>query len=115
MVRQVTYQRMSESEGPEMFGRNSRKCETCLNIRTWKQFKTPKDYLSCIAYIQQLVLDGKFALLLEDSTCPLEKVSLEDEWPDDIIVHTIRCTRCGQIFTCVVNTYRGSGKFKSRR
>ena len=30
-------------------------CEHCRNIQTWRKFDAPKDYLACIAYIQQLV------------------------------------------------------------
>ncbi len=31
---------------------------------------------------------------------------------DDIIYHVIKCPKCMQKFTCVVNTYRGGGSFK---
>ena len=68
--------------------------------------------LACIAYIQQLVSEGEFELMQEESTCPLEKVKTEDGWADEIMAHMIRCKHCGQIFTCVVNTWRGSGHFK---
>lgn len=61
-------------------------CESCQNIQTWKKFDTPKDDFSCIAYIWQLVLEGGFELIQKESTCPLEKVSVENEWPDDIIL-----------------------------
>ena len=54
-------------------------------------------------------------LLAEESTCPLDKVKTEDGWADEIMVHTLRCGHCGQIFTCVVNTWRGSGHFKKGR
>ena len=50
--------------------------------------------------------------IAEESTCPLEKVKTEDGWADEIMAHMIRCKHCGQIFTCVVNTWRGSGHFK---
>ena len=76
----------------------------CLNA--------PKDYLACIKYIQQLVKNGGFELLEEESTCPLNQVKTEDGWADEIMVHMVRCKHCGQVFTCVVNTYRGSGSFK---
>ena len=79
-------------------------CEYCRDIQTWRKFDAPKDYLACIAYIQQLIP--------EESTCPLEKVKTEDGWADEIMLHMIRCKHCGQIFTCVVNTWRGSGHFK---
>ena len=53
-------------------------CEHCRNIQTWRKFDAPKDYLACIAYIQQLVGQGEFELMAEESTCPLEKVKTED-------------------------------------
>ena len=83
--------------------------------RVLKIEKTPLaaiGYLACIAYIQQLVSEGEFELMQEESTCPLEKVKTEDGWADEIMAHMIRCKHCGQIFTCVVNTWRGSGHFK---
>ena len=87
-------------------------CEHCRNIQIWRKFDAPKDYLACIAYIQQLVGQGEFELIAEESTCPLEKVKTEDGWADEIMAHMIRSKHCGQIFTCVVNTLRGSGHFK---
>ena len=87
-------------------------CEHYRNIQTWRKFDAPKDYLACIAYIQQLVGQGQFELMAEESTCPLEEVKTEDGWADEIMAHMIRCKHCGQIFTCVVNTWRGSGHFK---
>ena len=75
--------------------------EHCRNIQTWRKFDAPKDYLACIAYIQQLVGQGEFELMAEESTCPLEKVKTEDGWADEIMAHTIRCKHCGQIFTRV--------------
>lgn len=87
-------------------------CEHCRNIQTWRKFDAPRDYLACIAYIQQLVSKGEFELIQAESTCPLEKVKTEDSWADEIMAHMIRCKHCGQVFTCVVNTWRGSGHFK---
>ena len=87
-------------------------CDYCHNIQIWKKFNAPRDYLACIEYIRQLVANGGFELLAEESTCPLNQVKTEDGWADEIMVHMIRCKHCGQVFTCVVNTYRGSGSFK---
>ena len=87
-------------------------CDYCHNIQEWKKFNAPKDYLACIEYIQQLVTNGGFELLEEESTCPLNQEETEDGWADEIMVHMVRCKHCGQVFTCVVNTYRGSGSFK---
>ena len=87
-------------------------CDYCHNIQEWKKFNAPKDYLACIEYIHQLVTNGGYELLEEESTCPLNQVETEDGWADEIMVHMVRCKHCGQVFTCVVNTYRGSGSFK---
>ena len=87
-------------------------CEHCQNIQTWRKFDASKGYLACIAYIQQLVEQGEFELLAQESTCPLEKVKTKDGWADEIMAHIIRYKHCGQIFTCVVNIWRGSGHFK---
>ena len=73
-------------------------CEHCRNIQIWRKFDAPKDYLACIAYIQQLVGQGEFELIAEDSTCSLEKVKTEDGWADEIMAHMIRCKHCGQIY-----------------
>ena len=78
-------------------------CDYCHNIQEWKKFNAPKDYLACIEYIQQLVTNGGFELLEEESTCPLNQVETEDGWADEIMVHMVRCKHCGQVFTCVVN------------
>ena len=90
-------------------------CEYCRNIQIWRKFDAPKDYLACIAYIRKLVEQGELELMPEESTCPLEQVKIGDSWADEIMVHTLRCGHCGQIFTCVVNTWRGSGHFKKGR
>ena len=66
-------------------------CDYCHNIQKWKRFNAPKDYLACIEYIQQLVTNGGFELLEEESTCPLNQVKTEDGWADEIMVHMVRC------------------------
>ena len=69
-------------------------CEHCRSIQTWRKFDAPKDYLACIAYIQQLVSEGEFELMQEESTCPLEKVKTEDGWADEIKVFDMDIIGC---------------------
>ena len=90
-------------------------CEHCRNIQTWRKFDAPKDYLACIALHSAAGVGGEFELIQEESTRPLEKVKTEDGWADEIMSHMIRCKHCGQVFTCVVNTWRGSGHFKKAK
>ena len=89
-------------------------CENCENIRLVKLFKSPREYRRCVEYIKSLVDGGGFELV--EGSCPLDKA--EDEngcWADDIICHVIRCGKCGQVFSCRVNTYRGGGSFAKGR
>ena len=66
-------------------------CYYCHNIQIWKKINAPRDYLACLEYIRQLVANGGFELLAEESTCPLNQVKTEDGWADEIMVHMIRC------------------------
>ncbi len=74
-----------------------------------KKRKRSRTLLPCNSAVG---VGGEFELIAEESTCSLEKVKNEDGWADEIMAHMIRCKHCGQIFTCVVNTWRGSGHFK---
>ena len=90
-------------------------CEHCRNIQTWRKFDAPKGLSGLYCLHSAVGVGGEFELMQEESTCPLEKVKTEDGWADEIMAHMIRCKHCGQIFTCVVNTWRGSGHFKKAK
>ena len=75
-------------------------CDYCHNIQEWKKFNAPKDYLACIEYIQQLVTNGGFELLEEESTCPLNQVETEDGWADEIMVHGTVQTLWTSLYLC---------------
>jgi hypothetical protein len=67
--------------------------------------------MECNKYIQQLLDSGNFELTSESN--PLDKVKNEQGyWVDDIISHVVLCKKCGQHFSCSVNTYRGGGCFR---
>ena len=42
-------------------------------------------------------------------------VDEQGHWVDDIIYHSIKCPRCGQVYTCVINTYNGRGQVQKGR
>lgn len=89
-------------------------CEGCRDINLRKEFCGPRDYLNCLRYIGKLVDSGAFAL--ESGTCELNRVTDEAGcWVDDIIAHVIRCSTCGQAFTCSCDTYHGRGGFRKGR
>ena len=55
-----------------------------------EKFDAPQGLPGLYCYIQQLVEQGEFELIAEESTCPLEKVKNEDGWADEIMAHMIR-------------------------
>lgn len=88
-------------------------CDNCGNIRLVKLFRSPYEYLQCVEYIKGLIADGGFELI--EGNCPLDKVKDEDGWADDVIYHAIKCKKCGQVYSCCCNTYRGGGSFMKGR
>lgn len=89
-------------------------CENCENIRLVKLFNSPYEYLQCVEYIKSLISNGGFELI--EGNCPLDRVKDENGyWADDIIYHVIGCEKCGQVYSCCVNTYRGGGAFRKGR
>jgi len=88
-------------------------CEICVNVKLYEHFYSPKIYLECNNYMKQLVDSGDFEQIADTWLIPLDKIKDENGcWVGDIICHEIRCKKCGQYFSCGVNTYRGGGSFE---
>ena len=86
-------------------------CSYCSVISLKDSFRTPKDYEETIAYISELI--EKQGFILYEGNCEIGQYKNENgQWVDDIIFHIIKCPKCSQKFSCVVNTYRGVGSFK---
>lgn len=86
-------------------------CDYCSTISLKDFFRTPKDYEKTIEYISELIENHGFIML--ESNCEVGKHKNENgQWVDDIIFHIIKCPKCGQKYSCVVNAYRGGGAFK---
>lgn len=86
-------------------------CKYCSSVKLINFFSTPKDYENTINYIQSLIKEQGF--ILTESNCELGcHKNNQGYWVDDIIYHVIKCPKCGQIYSCSVNTYRGGGSFK---
>lgn len=85
-------------------------CDYCNNINLVENFYTPLQYEQTTEYIQELINNKGYILV--DGNCEIGKHKKDGKWVDDIIYHTIKCPNCGQIFSCVANTYRGSGGFQ---
>ena len=89
-------------------------CSVCDKVELREDFPTPEAYLECLDYIQKLIDSGNFEL--ESQTCDPDKVLDADGYfVEDIICHTIKCKCCGQAYSCGMNTYHGSGRFRKGR
>ena len=87
-------------------------CNKCENYQLRKCFPKPDNYLACLEYIRGLIDSGDFEM--ESQTCDIDKVKNQNGcWADDIIEHTIKCRKCGQIFICSAITYRCGGSFEA--
>ena len=86
-------------------------CEYYSSIKLTDCIYTPTDYENIVEYIKSLIEERQFILV--DGNCELGHHKNDSgQWVDDVIYHTIKCPKCGQIFNCSVNTYRGGGSFR---
>ena len=88
-------------------------CGHCSEVEEVPHFSSPRQYERTIEQMKRLVADEGFILV--EGTCPLGEEKKDGCWVDDIIDHVIQCPTCGQVFTCVVNTYHGGGSFRRGR
>lgn len=87
-------------------------CDNCNGITLRDFFSSPKDYMNCLTYIQELLDTGNFILI--EKSCDLDKTKDENGfWIDDLISHVIQCKNCGKHFTCSIDTYHGRGGFRN--
>lgn len=85
-------------------------CECCSEIVLRDSFYSPQDYLNCLNYIKTLITDKKFVIVKQ--TCDLGCVKNENDcWVGDIIVHEIKCKKCGKHYIVHCDTYHGHGDF----
>ncbi len=86
-------------------------CEYCSKIKLKDRFSTPDEYEKTIDYIKGLILNQHFIFV--EGNCELGcHKDMDGHWIDDIIYHIIKCPKCGQKYSCTVNTYRGGGSFE---
>lgn len=86
-------------------------CDYCSMIKLKDSFSTPGEYEKTIAYMKELIDSQHF--IFDDGNCELGcHKDVNGYWIDDIIYHVIKCPKCGQTYSCTVNTYRGGGSFR---
>lgn len=83
-------------------------CDACKNIKIIKNLSPAEKYISVLEQLKELLASGDYEMAF--STCPLDAVKDENGyWFDDLIVHEIKCKKCGTIFACSCDTYHGRG------
>lgn len=86
-------------------------CKCCSFIKLVNSFSTPDDYESTINYIQSLIKEQDFMLIEGNCEIGCHK-NEQGYWVNDFIYHIIQCPKCGQVYSCSVNTYKGGGSFE---
>ena len=86
-------------------------CDYCDGLNLTKSILTPREYEKIVKYIKELI--EKDGFIFVNGNCEIGEHKKEDGcWIDDIVYHTIKCPKCGQVFTCIINSYRGGGSFE---
>ena len=82
-------------------------CDTCKNIEVGK-FETPEEYLDTLSYLKELIANENYEMFASDY--PIDAVQDENGyWVDDVIVHMVKCKKCGALICCYCDTYHGKG------
>lgn len=86
-------------------------CDYCSKIKLKDSFQTPDEYEKTIDYIKELINNQHFIFV--EGSCELGcHKDTDGHWIDDVIYYIIKCPKCGQKYSCTVNTYRGGGSFR---
>lgn len=88
-------------------------CDYCSKVNLVKNILTPREYEKIVKYIKELI--EKDGFIFVEGNCVIGKHMEDGHWIDDIVYHTIKCPKCGQVFTCIINSYRGGGSFEKGR
>lgn len=88
-------------------------CQNCSHLKLIK-IKVPSDLTYCIEFMKKLENDDGFEKVA--SNFELEQPKTQDGfWQNDVMYYSIRCKECGQIYSCVCDTYHGNGEFSKGR
>ena len=82
-------------------------CDVCRNVKVGK-FETPEEYLDTLSYLKELIANENYEMFASDY--PIDAVQYENGcWVDDVIVHMVKCKKCGALIYCYCDTYHGKG------
>ncbi|MDZ5001653.1 hypothetical protein GNF79_21885, partial [Clostridium perfringens] len=90
-------------------------CIICDSIYLIDKFICPIDYRK--AYIsykdKMLTTVHENKILLIEESCEFDKTgAVAGGWYDDFMIHNFKCSKCGQLFELVAETYHGGGHSK---
>lgn len=82
-------------------------CDKCDGFIETIQIRHPYEYFNLIEQVKIIIEEG--TLVLVEGNCNLEDIKKGSPFPDDILYHSFKCTKCSQRFSLSVETYHGSG------
>ena len=88
-------------------------CDTCKNIEVGK-FETPEEYFDTLSHLKKLITNENYEIFASDY--PIDAVQDENGcWVDDVILHIVKCKKCGALIYCYCDTYHGKGNLTIRK
>ena len=70
-------------------------CDYCSEVNLVKCILTPREYEKIVKYIKELI--EKDGFIFVEGNCAIGEHKKDGYWIDDIVYHTIKCLKCGQV------------------
>lgn len=88
-------------------------CDVCRNVKVGK-LENQEEYLETLSYLKEMIANDNYEMFASDY--PIDAVQDENGcWVDDVIVHTVKCKKCGALIYCYCDTYHGKGNLTVRK
>jgi hypothetical protein len=82
-------------------------CEQCAALIPVVKLKYEYEYFDLLEQLRKML--RRRSLKLVDASCDLDEVKSHGVWSGDVIEHVFDCTKCGQHFRLIFETYHLSG------
>ena len=83
-------------------------CTSCVDLREVAEIKSPAQLAQAIRVVRGNLADGTLVEASSDAPGAFDSLQEGAPWPD-YIEHEFNCSRCGQRFRLVAETYHGAG------
>ena len=70
--------------------------------------------METLSYLKEMIANDNYEMFASDY--PIDAVQDENGcWVDDVIVHMVKCKKCGALIYCYCDTYHGKGNLTVRK